>query len=607
MSHKEDSKTLGSRLPNRLSRKGSTRRPVEELGHSENTAKATRCYSPVPIRERNDHAIPKTRSSTQTQILHAEAGSPDFRLCNKATFLNMDEDHVEQKLTVGEDSAVKKDVSKPEKENAEGNGASFDCLVDRLLSQPNSKSDAKFAAMLLCLYRKFAAPSELLSAIISRFQSVEDSETQQNIRTTTQLRHLGILSQWVRDYPGDFAHPMTRLRMTSFLRSLSSMRAFSIASKDMGSQLDVVSEDDDTEWACSDTSRGRADTAKSFLSIDSAHSMTSTLSPDSSSESVAPKETPRDEVKHASTRVSATPSAASSASRSDNLSTGSFQTLLNSVENATRQAQLLRPAPRSGIAKFHWRQLMDAPEEDIAHELTRIDWILLSSIRPRDLVRHVSLSGAQKEKCKSLENVNRMINQFNHTAFWVTNMILLRDKPKHRARMLEKMMGVAWKIRYLNNYNSLGAILAGISHTATHRLAQTWDLVSPDAQKQFMRLEILMGTQKSHFAYRLAWANTSSERIPFLPLHRRDLVSAEEGNPTFINIEEGRINWKKFEIMGEVIVEIQKSQGTSYSNIRRNDDMQRLILELNFSKDDDVSDVESCVCVKRCTNFPPRW
>lgn len=97
-----------------------------------------------------------------------------------------------------------------------------------------------------------------------------------------------------------------------------------------------------------------------------------------------------------------------------------------------------------------------------------------------------------------------------------------------------------------------------------------------------------MGTQKSHFAYRLAWENTSSERIPFLPLHRRDLVSAEQGNRTFIGGKVSRINWKKFEVMGEVIVGIQKSQGTPYPNIAQNEEIQRLVLESRITKDDDV-------------------
>ena len=141
----------------------------------------------------------------------------------------------------------------------------------------------------------------------------------------------------------------------------------------------------------------------------------------------------------------------------------------------------------------------------------------------------------------------------------------------------------------MNNYNSLGAVIAGVNGTAVHRLTQTRELVSPRAQKEFMRLEILMGTQRSHFAYRLAWENTLSERIPFLPLHRRDIVSAEEGNRTLVGEDNSLINWKKFEIIGEVVIGFQRSQRTPYPSVARNVDIQRLILEGRFSKDDDVS------------------
>jgi hypothetical protein len=103
-----------------------------------------------------------------------------------------------------------------------------------------------------------------------------------------------------------------------------------------------------------------------------------------------------------------------------------------------------------------------------------------------------------------------------------------------------------------------------------------------------MRLEILMGTQKSHFSYRLAWENTSSERIPFLPLHRRDLVSAEVGNKTFVGELDELINWRKFEYMGEVIFDIQKSQMTPYPAMEPNQEVQQLVLDGKFSEDEDV-------------------
>lgn len=103
-----------------------------------------------------------------------------------------------------------------------------------------------------------------------------------------------------------------------------------------------------------------------------------------------------------------------------------------------------------------------------------------------------------------------------------------------------------------------------------------------------MRLVILMGTQKSHFAYRLAWENSFGERIPFLPLHRRDLVSAEEGNKTFFGPNKDRINWKKFEVMGDVVLGIQSSQRTSYSYLQKNEEVQRLVLDAKMC-DEEVS------------------
>lgn len=145
------------------------------------------------------------------------------------------------------------------------------------------------------------------------------------------------------------------------------------------------------------------------------------------------------------------------------------------------------------------------------------------------------------------------------------------------------------KLRYMHNYSSLGAIVAGISGNAVYRLIQTRELVTARSQKEFMRLEILMGTQKGHFAYRLAWKNTTAPRIPFLPLHRRDLVSGDEGNRTYTDEARTRINWKKFEIMGEVIVSIQKSQSMPYPDLERKLDVQRLVLDCDLIKDEDVS------------------
>jgi hypothetical protein len=515
--------------------------------------------------------------------LHAKSKSAQHLPVHtsRQTFLNDRSGYASEELdreTSSEDEEVP-EVPAKQLPPAVEVGFSFDQLVDKLLAQPMSKLDSKFSAVFLALYRKFASPGQLLDAIILRFEALSNERLPHVTKVSAQQRHLGILEQWIGLYPGDFAYPSTRKKMEKFVYRISSDRIFSVDAREMAADLEVVVEDDDTDWAFCDRNRERAkyDSGNSF-----GRALASLSIGDDSPLPLPPR--------------SATSSTTTSASSS--------QTMLNVVENAQRQAKLLVPTPRFPLTKQQWHTLMDQPDDSIAKELTRMDCILFSSIRPRDLVRYVGLKAEAKRRCRSLENVQRMIDHFNHIAVWVTNFVLLRDKPKHRVLMLEKFMRIARELRRLNNYNSLGAVLAGISNTSVHRLQATKDLIPAAVSKDFMKLEILMSSQKSHAAYRLAWENTSGERIPYIPLHKRDLVSAAEGNRTFVGVEDKgkeerwiqggvepdlRINWKKFEIMGEVIVSMQRAQGAPYPVFRPNEEVRSLVSETEIQKDEDVS------------------
>lgn len=448
-------------------------------------------------------------------------------------------------------------------------GLSFDDLVDRLVALRLSKADNNFADVFLCLYRKFAAPGELFSAILTRLDRVREDRTAHYLtKTATQLRIIEVVAIWVSVYPGDFARPATRKNLEDFIRHLTTEPIFAIAAQQMRRNMDFnVAEDDDTGWATADEADDHI--ANMILSKDS-----------SESGPIVDRPSLEDAGEEKASRTSDS----SSVERASNVGS-QFQ--FHSFEEYEREAQMLEPADHLPMNKFRYHIFMDIPDDDIADEITRIDWIMFSSIRIRDFVRHVSLSWSEKEKCTSLRNVNRYVNHFNHIAKWVANMVLLRDKAKHRAQILEKFMNIALKLRQLNNYNGLASVLAGINGTAIHRLAQTRSMVSAEVQKRFARLVILMGTQKSHFAYRLAWENSPLPRIPFMPLHRRDLVSAEEGSRTFVGPKGDRINWRKFEVLGEVLLPIMKSQGTAYPNLAKHDMARELILACRLPADDE--------------------
>jgi hypothetical protein len=347
------------------------------------------------------------------------------------------------------------------------NGYTFEQLVDRLLAQPMSKNDTKFISIFLALYRRFATPGQLLETILKRFEALNKEKELPMIRIISQLRYLAVLQQWVAYYPGDFAYPTTRRLIRRFASSLASNREFSVAATEILRNLEMVTEDDDTEWACSDRQRAQNEQTPTFHN------------------SVLEEDSDDDEFSRASGHMSVSDSARNSVARSSvtggtsstNGSMGSTQTLLTQVDRAEHLAKHLEPNPIKPLTKIQWHQLMSESDEAIARELTRIDWIMFSSVRPRDLVRHVSLNADEKKRCKNLENVTRMTEHFNHVAYLVTNYILMRDKPKHRALMMEKWMKIARQLRKLNNYNMLGAVLAGVKGTAVHRLLATRDLV----------------------------------------------------------------------------------------------------------------------------------
>ncbi|CAG8971227.1 hypothetical protein HYALB_00001391 [Hymenoscyphus albidus] len=501
--------------------------------------------------------------------------------------LEMEESDVDSSYRYSDDTSILQrnddnNFGKP----AKVTGVTFDELVDRLLAQVMTRADCNFIDIFLCLYRKFAAPGELFTAILARLETVtNDRNTHYLTRTSNQLRIVTVIAKWVASYPGDFASSSTSQALDRFINQLLGEPVFMAAAHEIRMQLQCrVVEDDDTDWARTD-----ADAESESGSIaESTYASSSRPSQSAKSDLVESVQNlhVEDEEGIESDRFGSRAGSTYSGPR-DSL-TQSFSASLYTVEDYEKEAAKMLPKANLPLTKFRYRIFMDISEDDIADEMTRIDWVMFSSIRVRDLVRHVSLSLEQKEKCKSLANVNRMISHFNHIAHWVANMILIRDKAKHRAQMMEKFMTVALKLRQLNNYNGLAAVLAGINGTAIHRLAQTRALVPTDVQKRFARLVLLMGTQKSHFAYRLAWENSPVPRIPFVPLTRRDLVSAEEGSRTFVGANGERINWKKFEVLSEVVLPIMKSQVLPYPNLNKNDDARGMILDCKMPIDDEA-------------------
>lgn len=359
----------------------------------------------------------------------------------------------------------------------------FDQLVDRLIAVPSNQQDVRFPIIFLTLYRKFSTPWRLLSALIARFDAFITNGTVLLLRYANQLRIINVLAQWLTDYPGDFASPRMRKRMSDFIAAIDKNFVFFFSTKELSSRLDSISADDDYDrsWACSDHDMAVAAAAAAAASgpavVPATSSTTAAAVATGASSSapgrpgsmdtfldasappspsayatILPDEPPPlamsaldlgDDPNDVSSGLSVYSTVApSSIYRSDTASTTSYVTL-QSVESSQQLARHLELNPSVPMTKERWKVLMDIPDEDVAREITRMDYIMYGSFLPREMVRHVSTPMHLRERAKGLENVNRMIAVFNHLAFLVASMILFRDKAKHRAMALEKWINVA--------------------------------------------------------------------------------------------------------------------------------------------------------------------
>lgn len=466
-------------------------------------------------------------------------------------------------------------------------GTTFLELVERLLAMPASKGEHKFISSFLCLYRAFATPLALLMAIMNKFVKTERSDMIVFTKTAELLRYLSVLGLWTAHYPGDFADTVVRETAIAFVAAIEKNKSFAPAAKQIANNLQTSAPDEDDDWAFAESTkptRSKKNTSAQMTASDTTDRQQSTTNRTDGDDS----DSDDDLATPSSARHSATTSSASSVLKSSGVSSQTLDNLHN-LELAREQVKKLRSVPQNLVSKTQWHQFMTFSTDELAIEITRTDWTMYTAIRPRDFVRYVTVSNNQRSRPGHPDYIGMMTKRFNHLALFVSGMILVRDKPKHRARTLEKFMNLAWKVRQMNNYHALGAIVAALNSEEIVRLSQTQELIPKEQHKEFLRLKILMSHQKSHAAYRMAWENSSGERIPYLPRIQEDLTKAALGNSTFVN---DAINWKKFEILGETVVSIQRSQEQPYNfpdRTARGHEINKLILGTKVLEGNEVS------------------
>ncbi|KAF9526442.1 ras guanine nucleotide exchange factor domain-containing protein [Crepidotus variabilis] len=417
--------------------------------------------------------------------------------------------------------------------------AKLDDLLDKLLFLAISGDDPTYSTHFLLTYRKFATPRSLLLAMQKRMRQLDSPCGDPMFASFAQMRICHLLQTWIRDYPNDFAVKGTLGALNALIKSIISKTHLLHYGSDFLPFLEQLPSlrEEDTEWAL------QAEMSDA----------------DSDDYTEDEEEGVRPESEELESELSLNFTEASSStkvafpSRERKPSLPLPKAVLSPLPNPASQEPSPKQLLRDLVKLASEVQSMDS--EEIAQEITRQCARKFLIIRPRDWLQFTFVS--KKAEGDPIAAYNAMAN---HLADWVVSLILCHDRPRARARQIEKFVDIAYRIRLMNNYSGLRAFVAGINIAADNATLEAFKQKAPEASKNLMSWDVLLRQIRSHRAYRMALRNSKGGCIPALEVHIQDLIKTDVGNKDHKDGDPSMIHWGKFNMMGRFTCTVSQSQ-----------------------------------------------
>ncbi|KIJ21729.1 hypothetical protein PAXINDRAFT_165135 [Paxillus involutus ATCC 200175] len=419
--------------------------------------------------------------------------------------------------------------------------ATLDELLDKLLFLAVSGDDPTFISHFLLTYRRFASPRSILLAMQKRMRQLDNSPGDPMFASYAQMRICHLLETWMHTYPQDFAVPGSAGALNALVKSVLGKTYLLHYGSDFLPFLEHLPSivDCDAAWA--------QKTEPLLDDTDDPYSIS-----DGEDESL---------VVHTD---SAPASRSSMAPSHENSIGSSYRERKQSLPLSAKALIMPIPSPhgadipeitRKQLLKELYRHSLELQSYDcseIAEEITRVEAKLFMEIEPRHWLQYTLIPGRKHPDSDSISRFNSISN---HLGDWVASLILCHDKPRNRAKQIEKFVDIAHKLRALNNYSALRAFVAGINNS-TFQGDDTMEIFrtkTPDHYKNLLSWDVLLQHRGAHQAYRMALKNTKGACIPALEVHMSDLIRAHEGNPDASAPEPHKVHWGKFNMFGRFI------------------------------------------------------
>ncbi|XP_014868473.1 PREDICTED: RAS guanyl-releasing protein 2 isoform X2 [Poecilia mexicana] len=172
--------------------------------------------------------------------------------------------------------------------------------------------------------------------------------------------------------------------------------------------------------------------------------------------------------------------------------------------------------------------------------------------------------------------LERFITLFNSVSQWIQLMVLSKPTAQQRAAVVSHFIRVAQKLLQLQNFNTLMAVVGGLSNSSISRLKDTQSHISAETNKVFNNLIELVTSCGNYSQYRKRFSECSGFRFPILGVHLKDLIAVHVALPDWADKEKTRVNLAKTQQLYAILQELTLIQ-TTPPNIESNTDLLNLL------------------------------
>ena len=196
--------------------------------------------------------------------------------------------------------------------------------------------------------------------------------------------------------------------------------------------------------------------------------------------------------------------------------------------------------PEDGILAF--------PSTQMAENLTLLESALISNIKKEEYYYHT--------KPEKSPNIKILANHFDNISLWVITEIFSAE-PIRQISVLKKFINLAVKLLDLKNYNGSMEILCALNNSTIQRYKKLWDNLPTRYVEILNHVEQTLTPLRNFRSYRNALAATLKSGqpcIPYIAAHLKDLIYANEGNPT--TLSNGLLSLENLTVVGNIIKQL---------------------------------------------------